>query len=271
MRFRSGIGGSWRWTFRRCCFQWRNPLVMRAASLVLFLSFVLSIAGAVTEQPAAPAQYGTVPRSRDGIGKTYFGREIAQVMGHQGASWLERPEREREERTDLLLDALALEPGDAVADIGAGTGYFSWRIAQRLKGSGRVYAVDVQPEMLELLRANMARHQVADVVQPVLGSAADPALPVESLDLILLVDVYHELAFPHEMTRAMVNSLRPGGRLVLVEYRGEDPTVPIKPLHRMTVAQVRKEMSAHPLQFVKVVNTLPRQHILVFRKQPVER
>lgn len=246
---------------------------MRTAFLLLlFCSLATAAPVATTETPVRQPEYGRLARpSRDGIGKTYFGREIAQVMGHQGANWLERPEREQEERTDLLLDALKLKPGDVVADIGAGTGYFSWRMAQRLQGAGAVYAVEIQPEMLELLKANMKRRNVAELVRPVPGSREDPALPADELDLILLVDVYHEFDFPFEMTRAMVRALKAGGRLVLVEYRGEDPSVPIKPLHKMTVAQVRKEMSVHPLRFDEVIGVLPRQHIIVFRKEPAPR
>ncbi len=202
----------------------------------------------------------------DGIGKVYFGRQIAQVMGHEGADWLERPAREQEERTDLLMNALPLKPGDAVADIGAGTGYFSWRIAQRVGPKGAVYAVEIQQEMLDLLMANMRQRHVQSIVVPTLGTEKDPKLPAAAIDLILLVDVYHELDYPFEMTQAMVRALKPGGRLVLVEFRGEDPKVEIKPLHKMTVAQVRKEMSIQPLTFERVIETLPRQHILIFRK-----
>lgn len=218
--------------------------------------------------PAAPtaARYEAGPRTRDGIGKYYFGREISQVMGHLGAGWLERSEREEEERTDLLLEALRLRPGDVVADFGAGSGYFTWRMAQRVGPGGRVHAVEVQPLMLELLQANVARRGVAERVLPVLGTERDPGLPEGALDLILLVDVYHELEFPFEVTAALARALKPGGRLVLVEYRGEDPEVPIKPLHKMTVAQVRREMAVHPLEFVENLGVLPRQHLLVFRR-----
>ena len=222
-------------------------------------------AAAAPEAPPA-ARYETGLRTRDGIGKYYFGREISQVMGHLGAGWLERAEREEEERTDLLLEALRLRPGDAVADFGAGSGYFTWRIAQRVGPTGRVHAVEVQPLMLELLQANVTRRGVAERVLPVLGTASDPKLPEGVLDLILLVDVYHELEFPFEVTAALARALKPGGRLVLVEYRGEDPEVPIKPLHKMTVAQVRREMSVHPLEFVENLGVLPRQHLLVFRR-----
>lgn len=214
------------------------------------------------------ARYETRDRaSRDGIGKVYFGREIAQVMGHQGASWLERPQREEEERTDLLVEALQLEPGDKVADVGAGSGYFSWRMARRVGAKGRVYAVEIQQEFLDLLMSNMRKRNVGEIVQPVLGTVDDPKLPKAALDIVLLVDVYHEFDFPFEMARAMIEALKPGGRLVLVEYRGEDPNVPIKPLHKMTEAQVRKEMRVHPVAFEENIGVLPRQHILVFRKR----
>jgi tRNA A58 N-methylase Trm61 len=215
----------------------------------------------------AEARYETRARpSRDGIGKLYFGREIAHVMGHQAAGWLERPEREEEERTDLLVEALALKPGEVVADIGAGSGYFSWRMARKVGAKGKVYAVEIQQEMLDILMASMRKRQVGDIVQPVLGTVQDPKLPAAAVDTILLVDVYHEFDYPYEMTLAMINALKPGGRLVLVEYRGEDPDVPIKPLHKMTVAQVRKEMSVHPIKFEQTIATLPRQHIIIFRK-----
>ncbi|MEO6246261.1 MAG: class I SAM-dependent methyltransferase [Opitutaceae bacterium] len=245
----------------------RVPLL--AATLAI--AFQIAAPSGRTAEAARPpeARYGTSAKpSRDGIGKTYFGREIAQVMGHQGASWLERPEREEEERTDLLLKELALKTGEQVADIGAGSGYFSWRMAKLVGESGRVYAVDIQQEMLDLLMSQMRRREVDKIVQPVLGTVQDPMLPPNAVDTIILVDVYHELDFPFEMTRAMIAGLKPGGRLVLVEYRGEDPAVPIKKLHKMTEAQVKKEMSVHPVTFDRNIGSLPRQHILVFRKNP---
>ncbi len=244
-------------------------LALRLGSAVLLLFAAarpLSAADAALHRPPE-AEYGRLARpSRDGIGKTFFGREISQVMGHLGAGWLERPEREQEERTDLLLQALALRPGEVVADIGAGSGYYTWRMARQVAPAGRVLAVDIQQEMLDLLAANMRRRGVADVVQPLLGTVRDPQLPAEGVDTILLVDVYHELEYPFEMTQAMVRALKPGGRLVLVEYRGEDPAVPIKPLHKMTVAQVRRELGSHALTYERTVATLPWQHIIVFRK-----
>lgn len=201
----------------------------------------------------------------DGIGKFYLGREIAHVMGHEGADWLERPEREEEEKPDVVVEALKLKPGDAVADIGAGTGYFTRRLARKIGPGGKVFAVDIQPEMLALLTNKMAELKIGNV-QPVLGKIDDPNLAANSTDLALMVDVYHEFSHPHEMMQAMVRALKPGGRVVFVEYRAEDPTVPIKRVHKMAEAQVRKEMTAHHLVWVETIATLPRQHIIVFRK-----
>lgn len=248
------------------------PSRLLPALLVLAAALPAAAPSAPPASAAPPAaRYEAGPRTRDGIGKYYFGREISQVMGHLGAGWLERAEREEEERTDLLLEALRLRPGDVVADFGAGSGYFTWRIAQRVGPAGRVHAVEVQPLMLELLQANLTRRGLADRVLPVLGTASDPKLPEGALDLILLVDVYHELEFPFEVTAALARALKPGGRLVLVEYRGEDPEVPIKPLHKMTVAQVRRELAVHPLEFVENLGVLPRQHLLVFRRPAAPR
>lgn len=230
------------------------------------LAATVAIAADAPTQPAEPRYETRAKHDRDGIGKFYLGREIAQVMGHQAAGWLERPTRREEERTDLLLQALNLKPGMVVADIGAGSGYFSWRMAQQVAPTGKVYAEDIQQEMLDLLAAQMKKHQVAQIVEPLLGTVQDPKLPANSTDLILLVDVYHELDFPFEMTRNMIKGLKPGGQLVLVEYRGEDRAVPIKPLHKMTAAQVKKEMALHPLSFDRLIDVLPQQHILIFRK-----
>lgn len=203
--------------------------------------------------------------SRDGIGKFHLGREIAHVMGHQAADWLERPERDQEEHTEKLVEQLKLKPGEVVADIGAGTGYFSRRMAARVGPAGTVLAVEIQPEMLQLLTNKMAEAGITNV-KPVLGTITDPKLPASSVDLALMVDVYHEFDHPFEMMQSITRSLKPGGRVVFVEFRGEDPAVPIKPLHKMTVAQVRKETAALPLEWVETIGVLPRQHIIVFRK-----
>ncbi len=244
---------------------------MRATlAAILFLCALIfsGLAARAADDGRPPeARYDTSAKaSRDGIGKRYFGREIAHFMGHQGAGWLERPERQEEERTDLLLKELALRPGEHVADIGAGSGYFSWRMAKIVGETGRVYATDIQQEMLDILMRQMRKQGAENVVQPILGTVQDCGVPAASVDTVILVDVYHELDFPYEMARSMIAALKPGGRLVLVEYRGEDPSVPIKPLHKMTAAQVKKEMAVHPVTFERNIATLPRQHILVFRK-----
>jgi SAM-dependent methyltransferase len=204
--------------------------------------------------------------SADGIGKRYMGREIARVMGWQGAEWLERPERGREERPDLLYPALELRAGMVVADIGAGTGYHSARLAREVGAAGRVYAVDVQPEMIALLERQMASRGIANVT-PVRSTPTDARLPEASVDLAIMVDVYHELEYPYELVASVVRALKPGGRLVFVEYKGENPLVPIKPLHKMTEAQVRTEAAVHALDWVRTVGTLPWQHVIVFRRR----
>ena len=215
------------------------------------------------------ARYAPTRRSADGIGKSYMGREISGVMGWQGAAWLEREEREREERGDLLLRELGLKPGMAVADVGAGTGYYARRIAP-LVGSGNsggvVYAVDVQPEMIQML-GDLAKKANLPNIKPVLCTINNVKLPDASIDLALMVDVYHELEFPYQVMESVVRALRPGGRVVYVEYRAEDPKVPIKPLHKMSEAQVKKEAAAHALVYERTANTLPWQHVVVFKKR----
>jgi len=203
----------------------------------------------------------------NGIGIFYMGREIAMVMGHQAADWLERPERETEERTDLLVDALKFRAGEVVADIGCGSGFIARKIAKQITPGGVVYGVDIQPEMLEVLARRMAMFRI-DNVKPILGTTTNPKVPAGSCDTMIMVDVYHEFDRPYEMVRSMIAGLKPGGRLVFVEYRKEDPTVPIKEVHKLSEAQVKKEMTAHPqLEFVENIAILPRQHILIFRKK----
>ncbi|MCK6370571.1 MAG: methyltransferase domain-containing protein [Gammaproteobacteria bacterium] len=213
---------------------------------------------------AEPSHYSFGRSGGDGTGKFYMGREIAWVMGHQGAGWLERDERVAEERTDLLLDNLPLEPDDVVADIGAGTGYFALPIAERVP-EGRVLAVDIQQEMLDIIRERVARLGV-DNVETVLATEEDPRLPVGEADLVLFVDAYHEFAYPREVMERVVAALKPGGRVVLVEYRGEDPTVPIRETHKMTERQARAEMNAVGLEWVETRGFLPWQHFMIFRK-----
>lgn len=203
----------------------------------------------------------------DGIGKFYLGREIAHVMGYEGAGWLERSGRDAEEQPQKVITALQLQPTDVVADIGAGTGYFSFRIAPQVP-QGKVYAVDVQPEMIEILNYFKAEKNISNV-EPILSSVTSPNLPPNSVDLALMVDVYHEFEFPHEMMGAIVRSVKPGGRIVLVEYRGENPFVMIKPLHKMTQKQVKKEMQAIGLTYLETINSLPQQHVMIFQKNAI--
>jgi ubiquinone/menaquinone biosynthesis C-methylase UbiE len=193
------------------------------------------------------------------------GRQIAGVMGVQGADWLNRPEREKEENPEGALDALALKPGMVVADVGAGTGYMSLRMAKRVGPSGKVYANDLQPEMLRRLRENAAKAGITNI-ETVQGEEADPKLPAGRMDLVLLVDVYHEFSKPREMIDKIRESLKPTGRLVLLEYRKEDPKVPIREEHKMTVAEVKAELEPQGLVLSQVIETLPRQHILILTK-----
>lgn len=202
----------------------------------------------------------------DGIGKFYMGREIAQVMGHQAADWLDRPEREQEEAPSRLIEALKLKPGMTVVDIGAGSGTLSFPMAKHVLPGGKVIAEDIQPEMLTMVRSKAWRLGVKNVV-PLLGTTTDPKVKPKSADLMIMVDVYHEFDQPYEMVENMIRGLKKGGRLVFVEYRKEDPAVPIKELHKMSVAQVKKEMAVFPLDYVDTNGVLPRQHIVTFAKR----
>ena len=195
------------------------------------------------------------------------GRRYAGVMGVGGADWLVRPERGEEEQPDKAIALLNIAKGATVADVGAGNGYITWRLAERVGPTGKVYANDIQPGMLEQLRKNMQQRKL-DNVETVLGTYDDPKLPANSLDLIILVDVYHEFSEPQKMLRRMREALKADGRLVLLEYRGEDPTVPIRPEHKMTVAQVKAELEPEGYRVDKVLEDLPRQHILIFKKTP---
>ncbi len=250
-----------------------RPNAVRLTLQIWFLlafccdSFFLQAADWSRPADVATNRYAFYPRHNpDGIGKFYMGREIAKVMGHESAAWLERPGRNAQEHPEVLVEQLRLRPGDVVADIGAGTGYYSRRLAARVGRTGRILAVDIQPEMLGLLTNSMAALRTANVA-PVLAKATDPGLPAASVDVVLMVDVYHEFDFPYEMMSAICRAVKPGGRVVFVEYRGEDWSVPIKPFHKMTQAQVRKEMSALPLDWVQTIEVLPWQHIIVFKKR----
>ena len=239
------------------------PLLLACLSALTLLSSVST--DAVAQAATADTRYERIAPSRDGIGKRYMGREIAGVMGWEGAQWLERESRAREERPALLLRELALAPGMTEADIGAGTGYYTWQLAKQLGPGGRVYAVDVQPEMIGMLDSQMGKRGVRNVV-PVLGSETSVKLPPANVDLAIMVDVYHELAYPAEVLDSIIGALKPGGRVVFVEYRAEDPAVAIKPLHKMSEAQVRREASARGLKWERSIKSLPIQHAIVFRK-----
>lgn len=193
------------------------------------------------------------------------GRHVAQVMGYGGAPWLVRSEREQEEAPDAALDAIGIPSGAVVGDVGAGVGYFTWRMAERVGPAGKVYANDIQPRMLEELRKNLAARNLRNV-ETVLGAEDDPRLPAAKLDVVLLVDVYHEFSEPRKMLDGIRRSLKPDGRLVLLEYRKEDPRVPIRPEHKMSVPEVKAEVEPEGYRLDKVLETLPRQHILIFRK-----
>ena len=201
----------------------------------------------------------------NGINKWYMGRQIAQVMSHFGIDWLERKEREIEENSSLLLKNLAVKPGMVIADIGAGSGYHS-ALLSKMVGNGKVFAVDVEPEMIAYLHARIKRENLSRIV-PVLSTEKNVPLPENAIDLILLVDVYHEFSYPYEMALSMVTVLKPGGKLVLVEFRAEDATVPIKTIHKLSEAQAIKELKIAGFTFEKNITNLPWQHFLVFTKK----
>jgi ubiquinone/menaquinone biosynthesis C-methylase UbiE len=220
----------------------------------------VSLGQAATEAP----RYQFSQPDFDGIGKWYLGRSIAHVMGHRGADWLERPSRQDEERTDLLIESLPLSEDSVVADIGAGTGYFAFPVAQRVP-RGKVLAVDIQQEMLELIDQRKHREGV-DNIALVEGSIDGINLPPDSIDLAYIVDAYHEFSHPFEMGRSIFEALKPGGQLVLIEYRAEDDAVPIKRLHKMTAHQANKEMQVLGFELTKSIDVLPQQHFMVFTK-----
>lgn len=206
----------------------------------------------------------------DGIGKFYLGREIAHVMGPGGILWLERSERETEERPQDVIDALQIKPGQTIADLGAGSGYYSFRIAALVGPTGKVLAIDIEPAMLEVITQRARREGIANIAT-VRGSTQDPNLAPRSVDLLFMVDVYHELEFPYEVMTKVRAALKPGGRVALVEYRAEDPDVQIKPVHKMSERQVRREMQAAGFKHVQTVRTLPLQHLILFETHPTTR
>jgi len=237
-----------------------SSVLLLAGALGLFLWSRPIVAAPVT----APSKYEACAPSADGIGKTWMGREISKVMGHPGIGWLERTDREKEEAPSKAIALLELAPDAVLADIGAGSGYYSFRIARMLP-QGSVVAVDIQPEMLDFLQAESARLGVKNV-RPHLGAVDDVKLPPASLDAALMVDAYHEFDHPVEMLASLRAALKPKGRIYLLEYRAEDDRVPIKPHHKMTEAQARKEFEAAGFRFVMNKPDLPWQHLLVFEK-----
>lgn len=238
--------------------QFRQGLVV--AGLGLWAVLAITTASAA-EHPGYEFDPG---QSRGGIGKFYLGREISGVMGHQAAGWLERTQRTHEEMPDEVVANMNLQADDVVADIGAGTGYFSFRMAQQVP-QGKVIAVDIQPEMLAIIEQRIQETGLTNV-EPLLGETDNPRLQPGSVDAVLLVDAYHEFSHPFEMMQVIYDALRPGGRVFLIEYRAEDDSVPIRPLHKMSEEQVVREMSVFGLHWDDTLDFLPWQHMFVFSK-----
>ena len=241
-------------SFRQCC------LIAFAVTLALASSL------SAQEPTKGESNGAAAPDKAPPPLKFYKGREIADAMHYAGAGWLVRESREREEECSTMLKALHLKLGQTVCDMGCGNGFYTLKLSSLVGKDGQVLAVDIQPEMLSLLRERAKEHKL-DNIKTILGTPTDPDLPTGKIDLILCVDVYHEFSNPEEMLAAMRKSLKPGGRIALVEFRAEDPKVPIKPLHKMSEAQVKKEMAVQPLEWVETKRKLPWQHIIVFRKQ----
>jgi ubiquinone/menaquinone biosynthesis C-methylase UbiE len=246
---------------------------MKTGIILYILLFGLSLTGCKAQQKDADSKQATTPytygkASYDGIGKFYLGREISFVMGAAASEWLERDERDTEENTRLAIEKIPLQPNSVVADIGAGTGYYSFRIAGRVP-QGKVYAVDIQDEMISLLKERKAQLKDSTVVV-VKSAIKSPNLPENSIDLAIMVDVYHELEYPMEMLQALRRALKPAGKILLIEYRGEDPSVPIKPLHKTTVVQLNKEMEANGFKLNYKGDFLPIQHFLIYEKKAAD-
>jgi SAM-dependent methyltransferase len=215
--------------------------------------------------PRAPGYRIMPPLDGDRTGKFYMGREISDVMGWQASDWLEREERLTEERTDLLIEALGLKPGMVIADIGAGTGYLSRLMSPAVQPGGKILAIDVQPMMVRLAQ-RLARENGLDNIEAMRCLEHDAQLPPSVADMAVMLDVYHELSWPFEMLASVVHAVKPGGRIVFVEFKEEDPDIPIKPLHKMSASRVRREAAVHRLAWERTVDHLPWQHIIVFRR-----
>jgi len=217
----------------------------------------------IASPPASPLYEVRAIHDPNGTGRFYLGREIAQVMGAGGMAWLDRPERDADEHPEVVIDAMGLDAGEVVADLGAGSGYFTFRLAAKVGRTGKVLAVDIQDEMLATIRQRAAVLGLTNV-EEVKDTETDPRLPLDGVDCVLLVDVYHELAYPVEVMTRVREALRPGGRVVCVEYRKEDTNVRIKEVHKMTVEQLTREMNAVGLDRARTVESLPSQHIVIF-------
>ena len=235
------------------------------ALTLLTLVSITSVFSADEQKKKKESIYQLSTATRDGIGKFYMGREIPQVMGHLGASWLERPKREQEERTDLLIKSMQIKPADRIADIGAGSGYFSFRMSD-LVPDGKVFAVDISPQMLGIIRARIKEKKVANVV-PIQSTITRTMLEPSSIDKALIVDAYHEFSHPREMANSIFKALKKDGLLILIEYRKEDKKVPIKPLHKMTEKQAIKEIEVVGFKWEKTLSVLPQQHFMIFKKK----
>jgi precorrin-6B methylase 2 len=219
----------------------------------------------LTSAPACTYEQRRFHRNT-GIGKFYQGREIAKVIGHQDLFWLERPSREGEERPDILLNLLDIAPDATIADVGAGTGFLTFRLLDRLNENGRILAIDVEPESQDII--NFIAHDRGETrVETILSTPSDPQLPEASIDLAIMLDAYHEFEFPCEMMQRITAALKPGGRVALVEYRRENPLIPIKTLHKMTERQAKQEMAAAGLDWIETREDLPSQHIMIFERQ----
>jgi len=241
-------------------------MLLRLLTIGCFLFLLLGCKGQKhqsTQTESAVYTYETP--SPNGTGKFYQGREISYVMGHLAASWLERPEREREENVSQAIENMTIQSDEHIADIGAGSGYYTFRMARQVP-AGRVYAVDLQPEMLSIMDRRIKEERIENVTL-IQGSEASPKLAENSVDLVTMVDVYHELAYPREMMQEIVRALRPEGRFVLLEYRMEDPEVPIKLLHKMSERQAIREMDSVGLRLRENIANLPWQHCMVFVKK----
>jgi ubiquinone/menaquinone biosynthesis C-methylase UbiE len=238
---------------------------MKKITIILFLfSFLLQPNNCFGQNSNIDNKYTFKEGDYNGIGKWYMGREIAYVMGFQGISWLERFEREQEENVSKLIQNMRIKSDDIIADIGAGSGYHAFRIAPLAK-NGLVYAVDIQTEMLMTIEKNKEFSKIKNI-ETILGTEKSVQLPKNSVDKILMVDVYHEFSFPVEMITSIKNALKPNGQLFLIEYRGEDPLVPIKTIHKMTEKQALKEMESAGFKLKENIDNLPWQHCMIFVK-----